>query len=164
VRYSGRAAGADVELEIDFDAWPEVRAVIDGKSLVVRLFEVAPGAYWFTLGGRSVDLSLVPDGDGYRVRVGGEVVEVVLAGRRARVRTEVGESGGRLEIRAPMPGRVVRVLAEAGAALVRDQAVVVLEAMKMQNEIRSPRAGVVVRIEVEEGTAVNAGELLLVVE
>jgi len=71
---------------------------------------------------------------------------------------------GAAEIRAPMPGKVVRVHLESGAAVERGAGIVVVEAMKMQNEMKAPRAGVVVSINVKPGDTVNAGDVLAVIE
>ena len=68
------------------------------------------------------------------------------------------------EILAPMPGKVVRVQIEIGASVEKGAGVVVVEAMKMQNEMKSPRAGVVVSINVKPGDTVNAGDVLAVIE
>lgn len=71
---------------------------------------------------------------------------------------------GVAEILAPMPGKVVRVQVEAGATIEKGAGVVVVEAMKMQNEMKSPRAGVVVAMNVKAGDTVNAGDVLAVIE
>jgi biotin carboxyl carrier protein len=71
---------------------------------------------------------------------------------------------GVAEIVAQMPGKVVRVQTEAGASIEKGEGVVVVEAMKMQNEMKSPRAGVVVSIKVKPGDTVNAGDVLAVIE
>ncbi len=71
---------------------------------------------------------------------------------------------GAAEILAPMPGKVVRVHTEAGASVEKGAGVVVVEAMKMQNEMKSPREGVVVSINVKPGDTVNAGDVLAVIE
>jgi biotin carboxyl carrier protein len=71
---------------------------------------------------------------------------------------------GVAEIRAPMPGKVVRVQIEKGASVEKGAGVVVVEAMKMQNEMKSPRDGVVVSINVKPGDTVNAGDVLAVIE
>jgi len=68
------------------------------------------------------------------------------------------------EIVAPMPGKVVRVQVEAGATVEKGVGVIVVEAMKMQNEMKSPRAGVVVSVNVKPGDTVNAGDVLAVLE
>ena len=71
---------------------------------------------------------------------------------------------GAAEILAPMPGKVVRVQLEVGATVENGTGVVVVEAMKMQNEMKSPREGVVVSIKVKPGDTVNAGDVLAVIE
>jgi biotin carboxyl carrier protein len=63
-----------------------------------------------------------------------------------------------------MPGRVVRVLAAPGEPVRDGQGLVVVEAMKMENELRAPRAGLVTDVLVQEGSAVEAGEVLVVIE
>jgi len=68
------------------------------------------------------------------------------------------------EILAPMPGKVVRVQTEVGATVEKGAGVIVVEAMKMQNEMKSPRDGVVVSINVKPGDTVNAGDVLAVIE
>jgi biotin carboxyl carrier protein len=71
---------------------------------------------------------------------------------------------GSAEITAPMPGKVVRVLVEAGQAVEAGAGLVVVEAMKMQNELKAPRAGAVVSIDVAAGDTVEAGAILAVIE
>jgi biotin carboxyl carrier protein len=70
---------------------------------------------------------------------------------------------GSAEIVSPMPGKIVRVLVEVGAQVEAGAGIVVVEAMKMQNEMKSPKAGVVVSINAEPGTTVNAGDVLAVI-
>ena len=165
MRFLGIVDGEEVEVEIDPGALPEVRAVVGGRSVRVRLTALGAGAWWLTLEDRSVEAAVVPSGDGYTVRVGGDAFQVRLMDRRDRLRASAsGHGSRRAEIRAPMPGRVVRILAEAGEAVKADQGLIVLEAMKMQNEMKSPRAGIVGRLNVEEGMTVSAGELLVTLE
>src|SRR5207302_7422045 len=71
---------------------------------------------------------------------------------------------GAARIIAPMPGRVVRVLVEAGAEVEAGAGIVVVEAMKMQNELKSPKAGVVTALNVQVGSTVNGGDVLAIVE
>jgi len=71
---------------------------------------------------------------------------------------------GIVELRAPMPGKVVRVLVSEGAAVQAHQGILIVEAMKMQNEIKSPKSGIVRKIRVASDAAVNAGAILAVVE
>ncbi|HEV2827178.1 MAG TPA: biotin/lipoyl-containing protein, partial [Pyrinomonadaceae bacterium] len=71
---------------------------------------------------------------------------------------------GAAEIVSPMPGKIVRVLVEAGAKVAAGSGVIVVEAMKMQNEMKAPKAGVVISINANEGATVNAGDVLAVIE
>lgn len=113
----------------------------------------------------------------YECRVNGSkgIFEVSIRGRNYAVtivdpkRLRSGQNSdrhhhGMAQILAPMPGKVVRVQLEAGATVEKGDGVVVVEAMKMQNEMKSPRAGVVVSIKVKPGDTVNAGDVLAVVE
>ena len=79
-------------------------------------------------------------------------------------RAEGDKADGVKKIVAPMPGKVVRILVSQGAEVKSGQGVIVVEAMKMQNELKSPKQGVVQKIAVAEGAAVNAGEVLVIVE
>ena len=84
--------------------------------------------------------------------------------RNLRARKAGSVSRGRLEVAAPMPGKVVRLLVAAGDAVDLGQGLIVVEAMKMQNEIKARKAGRVVEVRTKPDAAVTAGEILLVVE
>jgi biotin carboxyl carrier protein len=79
-------------------------------------------------------------------------------------RAAAGHEAGPAKIIAPMPGKVVRIIAAVGDEIEVGQGLVVVEAMKMQNEIKSPKKGKVTKIAVSEASAVNAGDLLVIVE
>ncbi len=100
------------------------------------------------------------------VHVGATRVAATLNGRRRWSRKdEGGRSGsGPQRLAAPMPGKVVRVLVKAGDPVTSRQPVVVVEAMKMENELRATRDGTVAEIHVREGMSVDAGALLLVIQ
>jgi biotin carboxyl carrier protein len=104
--------------------------------------------------------------DTFDVTVHGRSYEVTIVDPK---RLRSGQNSDRhhhgvTEILAPMPGKVVRVQLEAGATVEKGAGVVVVEAMKMQNEMKSPRGGVVVSINVKPGDTVNAGDVLAVIE
>ena len=117
---------------------------------------------------RSVHEATVgPDTDGSLVVLIGSVPVVVsLNDRRfaSRRRRGAASGSGPLRIAAPMPGRIVRVLVKAGDAVRARQPVVVVEAMKMENELRADRDGTVAEIHVREGMSVDAGALLVVIQ
>lgn len=118
-------------------------------------------------GTRSVDVAVSarPGGEGCTVTVDGHALEATLIDRFGR-RHAGGASGGSgpQQIKAPMPGKVVRVLARPGDAVEPRQGLVVIEAMKMENELRASRAGRVTAVRITEGQSVEAGTLLVIVE
>ena len=100
------------------------------------------------------------------VHVGVTPVSVTLNGRRRGGRKDegAGTTAGPQRLVAPMPGKVVRVLVAAGDLVTARQPLVVVEAMKMENELRASRHGTVAEIHVREGMSVDAGALLLVIQ
>jgi len=84
--------------------------------------------------------------------------------RSLRGRSRIADERGPRKLTAPMPGKVIRLLAREGAEVDLGSGVIVVEAMKMQNEIKSPKKGTIQRILVSEGASVNAGDVLAIVE
>ena len=156
-----------VELERSEEAHSYWRVRIDGRPVEADAIEVSPGTYSILLGGRSHEVRVTPVPDGTLkiqsrdAELGAEVLDPrAWRGRRHGAL----EAEGRQRIAAPMPGKVVRLLVQAGDKVEAGQGLIVVEAMKMQNEIRSPKSGVVERLLAVEGQAVNAGEVLAWVE
>ncbi|HVL73584.1 MAG TPA: biotin/lipoyl-containing protein [Beijerinckiaceae bacterium] len=117
-------------------------------------------------GGKSYEADVEVSPEAVRVAIGGEVFEIgAIDERRKRMRAAAaaGAASGS-EIHSPMPGKVVKVLAPAGTPVKRGQGVIVVEAMKMENELTSPKDGVVKQVTVAEGAAVDGGALLVVIE
>jgi biotin carboxyl carrier protein len=140
------------------------RAVLDGKPIEADVVEIAPGIYSMLLGAESFEVCVEERGAWLVVQIGGNNwTAKVTDPRQWRRRGGTLEVEGRQQVVAPMPGKVVRVLAKAGEAVEAGQGLLVVEAMKMQNEIRSPKKGTVERLLVTEGQAVNAGDVLLTV-
>ena len=99
------------------------------------------------------------------VELDGRTVPVTVNGRRRRASADGGAHGeGEQAVIAPMPGRVVRVLVAPGDAVELRQGVVVVEAMKMENELGAPKPGRVKDVSVSPGTLVEAGRVLVVIE
>ena len=115
---------------------------------------------------RSADVQIVPAGGHGELLVGlrGRTIDVTVNGRRSAHAEGPLHGHGQVAIVAPMPGRVVRVLVAPGDPVDVRQPVVVVEAMKMENELRAPRAGHVREIAVAPGTSVEAGRVLAVIE
>ncbi len=138
---------------------------VDGREVEVDALEVAPGTYSILLGGQSFEATVQPTGNALRVHCGTEVFPIQVFDPRAwhRKRGSVIETEGRQQITAPMPGKIVQLLVKAGDRVDAGQGLMVVEAMKMQNEIRTPKTGVVERLLVSAGQAVNAGEILAII-
>jgi biotin carboxyl carrier protein len=146
------------------------RVVIDGESYEIHAERAGEFGLSVIEGDRTAasrDVQVVPGAARGEVLVafGGRTVPVVVNGRSRR-RGAGAESGraGLQPVVAPMPGRVVRVLVAPGDAVAARQGVVVVEAMKMENELRSPKAGTVREVTVTSGTSVEAGRVLMVIE
>ena len=142
-----------------------IRATFDGRTIEADAVEVAECTYSVVMEGRSYEVRVEPGPAGLRVHAGSREYDIAIADPRAwrgrRGTALVAE--GRQEVVAPMPGKVIRILATQGAAVEAGQGLLVIEAMKMQNEIKSPKKGTLERLLVKEGQAVNAGEPLAVV-
>jgi len=114
---------------------------------------------------RSVDVAVTErTGGGWLLQLPHVAVTAVVDGRRVRGGTRDVAATGEVRVVAPMPGRVVRVLVKPGDQVVQRQGLVVVEAMKMENELTAPRAGTVTEVAVEEGQSVESGRLLVVLE
>jgi biotin carboxyl carrier protein len=142
-----------------------VRWFIDGQELKVDAREVSPGVYSILIGGRSYEVRVESAGADLRVTSNGREYKANIQDPRAWRRNRAGaaEAEGRQQVLAPMPGKIVRVLVQVGDEVQAAQGLLVVEAMKMQNEIRSPKSGKIERIAVVEGQTVNAGEMVAVV-
>jgi biotin carboxyl carrier protein len=135
----------------------------EGES-IEREFSVeplTPGCYSVLVGMRSYEVIAM----GSEVRVNGRAFAVeVFDPRSMRSRKSGGAGQGRQNIAAMMPGKVVRLLVREGDEVEAGQGLVVVEAMKMQNEMKSPKAGRVVEVKTKPEATVAAGEVLLVIE
>ena len=138
---------------------------IDGVRHEVDSRKLEGDFYTFLVGSRSYEVSVEADGDRYFVRHGAaeSVVTLTDPGRAAR-EARGGAGAGSADVVSVMPGKVVRVLVHDGEAVEEGQGLVVVEAMKMENEIASPKAGKIGAVKVEPGQTVEAGAALIVVE
>ncbi len=137
---------------------------IDSEQLSA-VTEVEPGVYSVLLDGASYEIRLVETLQGLSAEVGGrrfavEVRDPRDTGRGARA--SIGS--GRQKVAAPMPGKVVRVLVKVGDSVDVGQGLVVVEAMKMQNEMKASRPGRVIEVRAGAGETVGAGDTLVVLE
>jgi biotin carboxyl carrier protein len=153
-----------VELERVEDRW---KITLDGQLVDADAVEITPHSLSILLEGQSYEVRLSPSADGVlKIQTGLQEFTAEVTDPRAWRGRRHGtlEAEGRQQVVAPMPGKVIRVLVQAGDRVEAGQGLLVVEAMKMQNEIRSPKGGTVERLHVKEGQPVNAGEVLAWVE
>lgn len=138
----------------------------DTQRLDANVLEVESGAYSVVVGNRSYEARVVPGPNGsWQVTVDGLQFPLELVDPRNSAGRSAGSAKqGRLNVAAPMPGKVVRVLVAAGDTVEAGQGLVVVEAMKMQNEMKAPRAGKVVALTTRAGATVGAGDTLVTLE
>jgi biotin carboxyl carrier protein len=166
--------GADaIEREVELLPQQAVKGVrrfrVGTEMAEAQCEEITPGVYSLLMNGRSYEAYVhkrpddaAGDAGPYVVLVGRRRYLVALRDpRHWRRRGSLYDEEGPQEIVAPMPGKVVRVLVSEGQEVERDQGLLVIEAMKMQNELRAPRAGRVDRIYMDEGSGVEAGARLV---
>jgi biotin carboxyl carrier protein len=164
-RFTVLVDGCPVTVDLEEDAGGRLRVRVDGAPVEVdgRVPQAGPASLLVDGGSHLVDF--VEERDGLRVWVDGEAFEVRvedLARRSPAPGGRAGPAAGQ-RLRAPMPGKVVAVLVEAGQAVEPGAGLVVLEAMKMENEFRATVAGTVTEVHVTPGQTVNTGDLLVVV-
>jgi biotin carboxyl carrier protein len=144
----------------------EWKCKLDGREMPLDVVSAQDGMLSLLLQGKSYEVKQETVGAESNVVVGQERFSVSVRDPRSfRSRRRAGASEqGVMKIKAPMPGKVVRILAPVGAQVEIGQSVMVIEAMKMQNELKAPKTGVVKKINVAEGAAVDAGQALAEVE
>jgi biotin carboxyl carrier protein len=154
-----------VELEPG-DAIHQYRATLDGQPFEFEARLLRPGVLSLLIEGRAYRIVLEDDPDEPAVYIAGQRHPYRIEDPRslkARRSHAQGHDGPK-PIKASMPGRVVRLLAQPGDTVEANQGVVVIEAMKMQNELKSPKAGKVAEFRVAQGDTVTAGEVLAVID
>jgi acetyl/propionyl-CoA carboxylase alpha subunit len=141
-----------------------IEAKIGDRSYSIEVTRVKPELYWLNWNGKSIEVSVLTSGQSYSVSIGGHRIEVEILDPRQKLRRSMHRDDSEVsEIRAPMPGKIVRLLSSQGENVETQQGLVVMEAMKMQNEIRSNRSGRVIKLAVAEGETVGSGDLIAIV-
>jgi biotin carboxyl carrier protein len=142
-------------------------ARIDEREYELEVSEPEPGVFLFKHDGRIFNTFALERSDGTsEVTVNGTSFDVLIIDPK-RLRgsgSDHSHDHGLVEIKTAMPGKVVRILTTVGESVEKGSGVIVVEAMKMQNEMRSPKDGVIKEIRVSEGVTVNAGDVLVVIE
>jgi glutaconyl-CoA/methylmalonyl-CoA decarboxylase subunit gamma len=168
MRYFVTIGDRETPVDVVAGASGALSVSIDGRPVDVDVASLGGDrALSLLIDGQVVDLTVEGSPPELGLVAGGTRVYVRAESERMRLASHAGRSGagaaGDGTIVSPMPGRVVRLLVAVGDAVEASQAVVVVEAMKMENELKAPRAGVVEAIVVEAGVAVETGQKLLVI-
>ena len=147
------------------------QVAVDGRTIEIdseqlaSVKQVEPGVYSVLLDGASYEIRLVETSQGLSAEVAGRRFSVEVRDPRDTSRGSRASVGsGRQNVTAPMPGKVVRVLVNVGDKVEVGQGLVVVEAMKMQNEMKASRPGRVMEVRASAGETVGAGETLLILE
>ncbi len=141
---------------------------IDGEPHHVDFQVIEPTAlYSLLIDNRSWQVLVEREGDEYRLSIDGELYVVNVQDERTRkiqkALSKPGTVSGEFTLKAPMPGLVRSVPVQPGQEVQQGQGLVILEAMKMENELRTPRAGIVREVRVKPGDAVELGQALVVI-
>ncbi|HMT08946.1 MAG TPA: biotin/lipoyl-binding protein [Pyrinomonadaceae bacterium] len=157
--------GTKHEVDIKRDGG-KVNAAVDGREYSLDVSQPEPGLYVLRDGAAKHVAHVTTKPEVSLVSINGRAVEVALSDpKRLRGSGSDHEHGdGLAEIKTAMPGKVVRILVAEGDTVAKGDGVIVVEAMKMQNEMKSPKDGTVAAIKVAEGDTVEAGALLLTIE
>ena len=156
------------EIQIRVDSGP-VFAEIDDRRHQLEVHESAAGGYLLIADGQVFDCRVegrVESGKQVDVVVGTKSYAVTLTDPRklSSATSTSAHDDNAARIVAPMPGKVVRILVEVGSEVAAGDGILVVEAMKMQNEMKSPKAGKVVALNIQTGATVNGGDVLAVIE
>lgn len=159
--------GKSYPVKVTAEAEGSYTVSVEDRQYAVDLTEPQPNLFSLLLNGKSYEVGIDTDRDEFSLYLWDRFFRLTVQDPRHKAlqgKGRLDQAGGRAEISAPMPGKVVKILAPAGTEVKEGQGVVVVEAMKMENELASPKDGVVKEILTEEGRAVDSAEVLAVVE
>jgi biotin carboxyl carrier protein len=142
------------------------RVRLDGREIAVSCVPLNHRALSLILNGESFEVQCEPTPESLQVALRGAIYECIVSNPRslrARKKTGLAQSGEQ-KLTAAMPGKVVRIMAAVGDQIRAGQGILVIEAMKMQNEVRSPKDGQMKRLLARQGANVVAGEVLAIIE
>ena len=155
------------ELEVESLGEGRYAVTLDGHTFELESLVLPHGAVSMIVEGQSFSVEFDEKGDEVGVLLRGQLTRFDVADER-KLRLRAATAGftveGKQTITAPMPGKIVKVFVKVGDVVTEGQGVVVVEAMKMENELKSPKAGTITQIITKEGATVENGAPLVVVE
>jgi biotin carboxyl carrier protein len=165
VKLQARINDEELGIEIVRDR-DQVTAKVGDREYQLEVTHPEPNILSLRDNGKVTEVFVSPAEGHTKATVNGHEFEFELIDPK-RLRgsgADAAHAGGAAEIKTAMPGKVVRILLEAGAEVRKGEPVLVIEAMKMQNEMKSPKDGVIKELRATEGSTVNAGDVLVVIE
>lgn len=168
MRYYATLSGRERTIDLEPVDGSRFKVSIDGgEARIIDAERLEGSVVSMIVGTASHEVDVEEDGDALNLLVAEEILRLeIVDERKKRLNPSKGAFGvdGPFLLRAPMPGKVVKVLVAPGAEVAQDQGLVIIEAMKMENELRSPRAGKVTSVLVQEGQTVEGKASLVTVE
>jgi biotin carboxyl carrier protein len=164
--YIATIGDKEVKVEVQEMGVGQYKVTVDGREHVVDAQQVQPGLWSIVYGNASYEVDVDGRSDEYEALIDGDCYKFTLASeqRRALMRSGGKGAAGKAMVTSPMPGKVVKILVTEGEEVKAEQGVIVVEAMKMENELKSAVAGKVKEIFVKEGEIVDSGAKLVLVE
>jgi biotin carboxyl carrier protein len=161
LRVGDRARNLEIERHGE-----QIQFRIDGRAVAADVKQIQPDVYSILIDGQAFEARIECGASGLHVQIDGREFPIAISDPRQwrRDSNQLAAAEGHQQVVSSMPGKVVRVMVRAGDAVEAGQGLLVVEAMKMQNEIKSPKAGKIECIAAQEGQTVNAGEVLAVIE
>jgi biotin carboxyl carrier protein len=166
LRYEAEIEGRTTSVEVEPRGEGLFRVRVGDRAFDLDARETEAGVYSVLVGNRALEVNVEEDGEAMRVELGGRAYELQLQDKRHRRHRRTGDGAHAADaglVLAPMPGKVVKVLVAPGETVQAGQGVIVVEAMKMENELRAPRDGVVREVRASVSQAVEIREVLVVV-
>jgi len=164
MRWQARVGGTVHAVDLVRRKDGQVEASVDGRRYTLSVSEPQTLVYSILADGVSHEAVVHRRPGRFRVRLGGAVFDITPEEPGRPDLRSGAATGGTAVVSALMPGRVLRVLVSPGQKVAAREGLVVLEAMKMENELTSPRAGVVKQVKVAPGGTVETGDVLVVID
>jgi biotin carboxyl carrier protein len=164
MKYVATIGEREVTVAVEANSGSTYEVIIEGEREIVDARRVADRLWSILHGNDSVEVDVFQlQGDEFEVMIGGDSYRFSLMNEQRRAILRAGGKGGSgsAVITSPMPGKIVKLLVEVGQEVSADHGVIVVEAMKMENELKSVGAGTVTEIFVKEGDVVESGAKLL---
>lgn len=168
MKMTAEIGGERLEIHIERDG-DRLTAIVDGREHVLEVSQPEAGIYLFKKDGRVYEArvgDVSTSGNARKVKIRDNEFDIRITDPRKlrSAGTDHGHADGVAAVKTAMPGKVVRLLLSTGDIVEKGQGIVVVEAMKMQNELKSPKDGTVKEIRINEGQTVSAGDILAVIE